>query len=142
LQALPNVQEELQLSANVTQVVPLLYAVQTYHVVTPVPHCPFKIVCAAIRFAKALKSLDAKQLYLFLLGDCTNRTTQCRGLGEIRFEIADKSLVEFVEYGNLDVDQEGQLLTEGSQGSVSICTLISNLGSAFEVAVRTCYCFE
>ena len=54
LQPLPDVQEELQRLADVTRDLPLWHAVIAYHVVAPVPHCLFEIVCATIRFAEAL----------------------------------------------------------------------------------------
>jgi hypothetical protein len=93
---------------------------QAYHIVTPVPHCLFEIVGAAIRFAKALKSFDAKQPFLFLFSDATHGTTQGCGHGEIGLQVAQQFLVIFVENGNLDVDQKSQFLTEGSQGSVAV----------------------
>jgi hypothetical protein len=107
--------------------------VTTYHVVAPVSHSPFEIVCAAVRFAQALKSFDAKQPLLLLFGDATHCTTQRCGHGEICFQVALQFLVIFVENGNLDVDQKGQLLAEGSQGPVSVCIVGQPLKSEYDV---------
>jgi hypothetical protein len=95
---------------------------RAYHIVAPVTHCPFEIVCAAVRFAKALKALYTEQLFLFLLGDTAHCPTQRCGHGEVRFQIALKPLMELVEDGNLDVYQKGKFLAKRRQGSVSICT--------------------
>jgi hypothetical protein len=126
LQPLPYIQEELQQLAFVTRDLPLGHAVTAYHVVAPVSHCLFQVIRAAIRFAKALKSFDAKQPLLFLFGDAAHSTTQGCGHGEIRFKVAQQLLVILVENGNLYVDQKSQLLAEGCQGFVSICGMISN----------------
>jgi hypothetical protein len=60
----------------------------TYHIVAPIPHCLFEIVCATICLAKTLEPLDTKELSLFLFSDTTHSTAQRRGHGKVRFQIA------------------------------------------------------
>jgi hypothetical protein len=105
---------------------------QAYHIVTPVPHCLFEIVGAAIGFAEALKSFDAKQPLLFLFSDATHGPTQGGGHGQIRFQIAQEFLVILVKNGNLNVDQKSQLLAKGRQRSVSVYGIDQQLLSEVE----------
>lgn len=85
---------------------------QAYHVVTPITHGPFEIICAAIGFAQSLEAVEAEQLVLLLFGHAAHSTTQRGGHGEVGLEIAEQELVHFVENGNLNVDEEGELLAE------------------------------
>lgn len=78
----------------------------TYHIVAPISHSPFEVVCTTIRLTEPLKPLHTEQLILLLLGYTTHGTTQRRGQREVGSQVVSQTLFKLVEYGNLYVDQK------------------------------------
>lgn len=82
----------------------------TDHVVAPVSHCPFEIVCTTIRLAKALQPLSSEKTFLLLFSHTAQGTANGRGQGLVRFQIILKPGMQFIENGDLNVNQESKLV--------------------------------
>lgn len=83
LQLFPNVQEELS-TDSVWEVQDPVYGC-TYHIVTPVAHCLFEVIGAAICPAQTLQTLNAEQLVLLLLAHTAHRAAQSSSHTEVGF---------------------------------------------------------
>ena len=84
LQLLPDVEEELN-TELVGEVQDLTADGGPYDVVTPVSHCLFQVVCAAISFAQTFQALNTEELLLFLSTHTTHGAAQRGGHTEIGF---------------------------------------------------------